>query len=316
MSELRGPEPDNDPSGDSWRPPAAYQWQPEPAQYTPLPARIPPGQSSGTTVRNRQGGLLGGLLAAGAAFLKYGVVLLKIGKLGPTLISMVIAVFFYTIFFGPAFAIGLVLLILIHETGHVLVSKWQGVPMTLPVFLGPFGAVTGMKAPPRDAQQEAVIAIGGPVFGTAAAFLCFAWALAVPDTQRFHFFLLGLAEIGFFINLFNLIPMSPLDGGRVATAISRWMNVVGIAIMAVVAVLFSNPFAFIILIIGVISTVQRFRNAKRGLEPASVPPATRLVIGVAWLTMLTICVIGLSITHSAQVNSNTVPGVTQSSNSA
>jgi len=295
----------NDPASDAWRPPAVYQWQPSPSPYPPPP---PPAQ----VPQRRQGGLFGGLAAAVAAFLKYGLVLLKAAKLGPTLISMVVAVFFYTLFFGPAFAVGLVLLILVHETGHVIVSKAQGLPMSLPVFLGPFGAVTNMKRPPRDAKQEAIIAIGGPVFGTAAAFLVFLWALTVPSTQQFHFFLLALAEIGFFINLFNLIPMSPLDGGRVANAISRWMNILGIAIMAVVAVLFSNPFAFIILILGVITTVQRFRNARRGLEPAPVPTTTRLWIGLAWLTMLTVCLAGLSVTHSEAVNHGPVQQVTQS----
>lgn len=257
---------------------------------------------------------MGGLAAAVAAFLKYGVVLLKVGKLAPTLISMVIAVFFYTLFFGPAFAVGLVLLILVHEIGHVVVSKLQGVPMTLPVFLGPFGAVTGIKAPPRDARQEAIIAIAGPVFGTAAAFACVAWALLIPPNS-FHYFLLALGEFGFFINLFNLIPMSPLDGGRVANAVSKWMNVVGIVIMAVVAVLLSSPFAIIILILGIITTVQRFRNARRGLEPASVSPATRAVIGAAWLGMLAVCVVGQSLAHTAIVNSNVVQHVNQSSNS-
>jgi len=303
---LDDPLQTNDPAGDGWRPPAVYQWQPTPSPYLPPPAPTP---------QRRQGGLLGGLAAAAAAFLKYGLVLLKAAKLGPTLISMLVAAFFYTIFFGPAFAVGLVLLILVHESGHVIVARAQGLPMSLPVFLGPFGAVTNMKRPPRDAKQEAIIAIGGPVFGTAAAFACLVWALAVPDTHQFHYFLLALAEIGFFLNLFNLIPLSPLDGGRIATAISRWMNVLGIAIMLLVFVVFSNPFALIILILGVITTVQRFRNASRGLEPAAVPPATRLWIGAAWITMLAVCLIGLSATHTAVINSNTVPHVTQSSNS-
>lgn len=315
MSELRDPAaPENDPAGDNWRPSSLYQWQPPGSPYTP-PAPTPPGLQSASPARRNQSGLLGGLAAALLAFFKYGIVLLKLAKLGPTLISMVVAVFFYTLFFGPAFAIGVVLLILVHETGHVVVSKWQGIPMSLPVFLGPFGAFTTMKAPPRDARQEAVIAIGGPVFGSAAAIVCLLWALTVPATQQFHFFLLGLAEFGFFINLFNLIPMSPLDGGRVAHAISKWMNVVGIVIMAAVALWLSSPFAIIILILGIFTTVQRFRNARRGLEPAPVPPATRVAIGAAWIVMLAICVAGQSATHTAIVNSNVVQHVSQDSGS-
>jgi len=291
--------------------PPVYRWQPT---ASPYPVYQPP-QHSPTAPRRQQTGLLGGLAAAVAAFFKYGVVLLKVGKLGPTLISMVVALFFYMLFFGWQFAVGLVLLILVHEIGHVVFSKWQGIPMSLPVFLGPFGAFTRMHAPPRDARQEAIIAIGGPVFGTAASLACFALALVTPSTNDFHFLLLALAYFGCFMNLFNLIPMSPLDGGRVATAISKWMNVVGVAIMAAVALLLSNPFAIIILILGVITTVQRFRNAARGLEPAAVPPATRAVIGTAWLAMLAVCVVGMSLAHGAIVHSNHVPNVSESSGS-
>jgi Zn-dependent protease len=312
MSDFGSPDPRNDPSSDSWQPPSVYRWQPHPSPYAP--AAPPPPRDYGSANRRNQGGLLGGLAAAFYAFLKYGIVLLKVGKLAPTLISMVVALFFYAIFFGWQFGVGLVLLILVHESGHVLVSRWQGLPMSLPVFLGPFGAFTRMKAAPRDARQEAIIAIGGPVFGSLAALACFAWALITPY-GHLHFLLLALAYFGFFINLFNLIPMSPLDGGRVATAISKWMNVVGVVIMAAVALLLSNPFAIIILILGVITTVQRFRNAARGLEPAAVPPGTRAAIGAAWLAMLAVCVVGMSLAHTAEINSEFVPGVNQSTNS-
>ena len=286
-----------------------YRWTPEPQPH------LQPQHSPTAPGRRREGGVAGAIVAALAGFFKYGLVALKVAKLGPTLISMVVALFFYTLFFGWQFAVGVVLLILVHETGHVVVSRAQGIPMSLPVFLGPFGAFTRPHAPFRDARQEAIIAIGGPVFGTGAALLCFVWALSIPS-GNFHLLLLALAYFGCFMNLFNLIPMSPLDGGRVANAISIWMNVAGIAVMAVVAVWLSNPFAFIVLILGVITTVQRYRNARRGLEPARVPPATRLAIGGAWLVMLAVCIGGMSIAHTAIVTSNAVPGVTQSSGSA
>ncbi|MBV8445467.1 MAG: hypothetical protein JOZ92_06075, partial [Candidatus Dormibacteraeota bacterium] len=93
----------------------------------------------------RTGGIAGAAGAGAAAFAKYGLVLLKLGKLGPTLISMAIALFFYALFFGPAFGLGVVLLILVHELGHVAVSAYEGMPMSLPVFLGPFGAVTNIR---------------------------------------------------------------------------------------------------------------------------------------------------------------------------
>lgn len=309
MADLR-------PAGEE---PPTFTWHPgdQTPAWLPAPAasRTPELHSPTAPQRRREGGLIGAIGAGLAAFFKWGILLLKFAKLGPTLISMVVALFFYTLFFGWQFAIGVVLLILVHETGHVVVSRAQGIPMSLPVFLGPFGAFTRPGRPFRDARQEAIIAIGGPVFGTAAAFVCFLWALTIPSGS-FHFLLLALAYFGCFLNLFNLIPMSPLDGGRVANAISKWMNVVGIAVMVVVALWLSNPFAIIILILGVITTVQRFRNAQRGLEPAPVPPGTRFAIGTAWLAMLAVCVIGMSLAHTALVTSSFVPGVNQSSGSA
>ena len=294
------PTPDESPVF-RWQPlHTSYRWSAH-AQAGPQP------HSPTAPSRRRDGGILTAIGAALAAFLKYGVALLKVAKLGPTLISMVVALFFYVLIFSWQFAVGVVLLILVHEAGHVVVSYAQGIPMSLPVFLGPFGAFTRPHRPFQNARQEAIIAIGGPVFGTAAALLCFVWAFAVP-AGHFQALLLALAYFGCFINLFNLIPMSPLDGGRVANAISKWMNVVGIVIMFVVAFWLSNPFAFIVLILGVITTVQRFRNARRGLEPQPVPAATRFWIGSAWLAMLAVCIIGMSLTHNSLVDSGYASG--------
>ena len=303
-------------------PPPVYSWQPDQHSDSPqspwLPAPSPaPAQHqwhSPTAPRQRReaSGVVGGLVAALIAFLKYGVVLLKFAKIGPTVISMIIAFGIYALFFGPWFAVGVVLLILVHEMGHVLFSRIEGVPMSLPVFLGPFGAFTQIRGPVRDARQEAIIALGGPLVGTVAAVLLFLFATTLqPGTTQA--FLYALAYFGCFINLFNLIPMSPLDGGRIANAISRWFNVVGLVIMLGFFLLFGNPFALILLIIGGITTVQRFRNASRGLEPASVPPATRLVIGLVWLGMLVFAAGGLTVTHNAIVNSGVVHGVNQTS---
>jgi Zn-dependent protease len=263
--------------------------------------------------QRRQGGIAGAIVAGGAFFLKYGLFILKFGKIGPTLISMFIAFFFYALFFGPVFAIGVVLLILVHEMGHVVFSRAEGVPMSLPIFLGPFGAFTRVRRRFTDARQEAIIALGGPLVGTAAAILLFVFAEAIQP-GKLQLLLFALAYFGCFINLFNLIPLSPLDGGRIATAVSRWMNVVGLVIMAAFVLFFGNPFALLLLIVGGITTFQRFRNARRGLEPAPVAQRTRLAIGATWIAMLVIAAGGMTLANNAVVNStNGVPHVTQTS---
>jgi Zn-dependent protease len=312
MADIESPPAPPEPPVYTWHPHGGSQpWLPGPSTTPADPERHSPTAPH----RRREGGIAGAVAAGAAAFFKYGILLLKLGKLGPTLISMVIAFFFYAVFFGPIFGVGLVLLILVHELGHVAFSRYEGLPMTAPVFLGPFGAVTGMKRPPKDARQEAVIALGGPLVGIAAAIAIFAWA-ELLQPGYWQSLLLALSYFGFFLNLFNLIPMSPLDGGRIATAVSLWLNVVGLVIMAAVVLFLGNPFALIIFILGLITTIQRFRNARRGLEPAAVPPRTRLIIGIVWLAMLAIAAGGMSVAHTAQINSNTVPGVTRSTGSA
>ena len=317
MASLETP-PGAEPPPPPPPPPPVYSWQPESSETPWLPdhpAGPPqPQLHSPTAPRQRRGagGIAGGLVAALAAFFKYGIVALKFVKIGPTVISMIIAFGIYLLFFGPWFALGVVLLILVHEMGHVLFSWVEGVPMSLPVFLGPFGAFTQIRGQLRDARQEAIIALGGPLVGTLAAVLLYLFATTMqPGTTQA--FLFALAYFGCFINLFNLIPMSPLDGGRIANAISRWMNVVGLVIMLGFFLLFGNPFALILLILGGITTIQRFRNAARGLEPKSVSPAARLVIGLVWLGMLVFAAGGLTVTHNAIVNGGVVHGVNQTS---
>ena len=278
-----------------------------PGGYTPtgyVPGGYGPstyGQPPAPTKPRRRGGTIGSAIAAVAAFLsKFGLLIFKLGKIGPTAISMLFSLVIYTAIFGWRFAVGFVVLILIHETGHVLFARMEGLPMSLPIFLGPFGAMTVLKAPPRDMRQEAVIAIGGPLFGTLAAAAFFFLGLDVFGGQT-RDLLLALAYSGFFLNLFNLMPINPLDGGRVANAVTRWANVVGLALIAVILLFFlasgstPNPFLIIILIIGGISTYQRFRSSGRHEGPPPVPAGTRAVIGAGYLAMIAFAAVGMTV---------------------
>lgn len=274
-----------------------YTWSPQPTG-----ARPPGGASRPASSRRGLGGTIGALLAGAFGFLKYGLVFLKFGKLGGTLISFAVSLLIYMGIFGWQFGIGALLLIAIHEMGHLLVARLMGLPVTAPIFLGPFGAVVGTRGF-RDARQEALVALGGPAIGTGAALLCFVWAQATGG--RLHFLLLALAYFGCLVNLFNLIPMSPLDGGRVASAVSRWANVVGVIIVVLLIGGYyasgstPNPFLILILLFGIFSTVGRFRRAKLGAEPPAADPRTRALIGVAYATMLVIAAVGMSISHGA-----------------
>jgi Zn-dependent protease len=116
---------------------------------------------------------------------------------------------------GWWFAVGFVFLILIHELGHGFAMKQRGVSAGWPIFIPFFGAMIAMKDRPQDRDTEAVIAYGGPVAGTAASLAVAAFGLTGSPGM------LSLAFAGFTLNLFNLLPLSPLDGGRVAQAFSK-----------------------------------------------------------------------------------------------
>ncbi|MBI2099071.1 site-2 protease family protein [Candidatus Uhrbacteria bacterium] len=171
-----------------------------------------------------------GLIAAAfGLFLKAGKILkalklLKFGKILVTFFSMAISAFVYAFWLGPWFAVGFTLLLFVHEMGHVLAMKMKGMPTKAPVFIPMLGAV--IFAPPfQSREEESFVGYGGPLIGSIAAVALFGVWWLLP--QRPEIILL-LSFTGIFLNLFNLIPVSPLDGGRVTQSIGEWFKYVGL----------------------------------------------------------------------------------------
>lgn len=251
----------------------------------PVQADIPAGQAD---IPAGQGSLrkqTGGLVTAAVAALGF---ILKFKGLAATFISSALAVWVYAQIFGLwVFALGFVVLILIHETGHLIVARIIGLPATMPILIPGLGAFVSMKEQPRSAAQEAQMAIGGPILGTVAAGLCYLGYLAMP-TSYWGRLLAGLAYFGFFINLFNLLPVTPLDGGRVLSVVSKWFNVAGLAIAAGLLLFtpFHSPLLLLILIFGGLSTFQRFRSTAENPGYYNVPANTKWTIGLLYLSLL------------------------------
>lgn len=258
----------------------------------PVQADIP-AQPGGN--RGRRNGVAAGILAFLGLILSklsyVGLLLLKFKGIWFTLISTGVTALIYTQIFGLAFGVGIVLLILIHESGHVVVARIMGMPVTLPVMIPFLGAFVSMKQQPRTVAQESIMAIGGPVLGSIAAGLCYLGYLSMPDSSTGQL-LRALAYFGFLINLFNLIPLTPLDGGRVTSLLSKWFNVAGLVIAAGL-LLFEmqtgtnvSPVLFLVLIFGAFSTWQRFRSTQ--LNPAyyAVDAQTKVVVGSLYLALL------------------------------
>ena len=232
---------------------------------------------------------MGGLVTALAAIAKLGY----FGKFGFTALTMVIAVVAYSLVFGWAFAVGLVLLIFVHEMGHFLTSRFIGVPMSAPVFVPFLGAFTAAgRGLTSDRRREAIIAVAGPISGFLAALAVYLWALAQPATSSGVRFAFSLAYFGFFITLFNLIPILPLDGGRVASAISKWFNLAGLVIVGalvlgeVLGYTPGNPILILVLVLGGYSVWGRFQAARRGAEAPPLPARTRVLIGVGYVGLV------------------------------
>ena len=137
----------------------------------------------------RNSGLVAGILAFLAFVfgkLSYvGLLVLKFKGLWFTVVSTGVTALIYAQLFGWAFGVGIVLLILIHESGHVVVARIIGLPVSLPVMIPFLGAFVSMKQRPRTVAQESIMAIGGPVLGSIAAGLCYVGYVVMPDSVEF-----------------------------------------------------------------------------------------------------------------------------------
>jgi len=242
-------------------------------------------------------GALGILLIFVLGKFKWVLAALKFAKFS-TLITMVASVWVYATLWGFPFALGFVLLIFVHEAGHALVLRQQNIPAGAPVFIPFVGAVIAMKGLPRDAYVEALVGIGGPALGTLGALLCLVvgWASG-------HQIWYALAYTGLMINLFNMIPIPPLDGGRITPVLSRWVWVAGLAIGVVVFLQTRSPLLFLILLIGAFTFFKNFKTYDPAYYDLSAPKRT--AIGVSYFGLLAVMALGMWVAGQALQNLGT-----------
>jgi Zn-dependent protease len=269
-----------------WRP-----TEPDPTYEPPSPVR----QDRGIFKRIGAGiAALGALIAKLGAQLKFLLVLLPKAKLFTTAGTMLVSIGAYALLWGWQFGVGFVLLLLIHELGHGLQMRREGIPMTAPVFIPFMGAVIGMKGMPKNAAVEARIGLAGPVIGSLACLVPLG-LYALTGNNLFR----ALAFTGFFINLFNLLPVVPLDGGRAMAAISPFMWILGFAGLLVAAILFPNPIIFIIVLFAGFEAWRRFKLRKSPEHQAyhDVSKGTRFAVGAVYIGLALLLVVGMHFTH-------------------
>jgi Zn-dependent protease len=179
-----------------------------------------------------------------------------------------------------------VLLIFVHEMGHALVMRQLGIRAGAPVFIPFVGAVIAMKEMPRNAYVESLVGIGGPALGGVGALLCL-----VIGWMTGSLFWYALASTGFLINLFNMIPVSPLDGGRIVGVISRWLWAAGYAVGIAVFFMTTSPILFLILLLGLFSLGRTLRGPSA--DYYAVPAPYRVRMGIAYFGLLAALALGM-----------------------
>jgi Zn-dependent protease len=233
------------------------------------------------------------LAAAGAFVAKFGALLLKIKYLGLVL-SMVLSVLAYTLLWGWTFAVGFVLLMFVHEMGHVIVLKRQGIRASLPLFIPFLGAFVSMKEMPRSAYQEALSGLAGPYFGVAGSVVVAFWGHAIGSN-----FLLQLAAVGFLLNLFNLMPALPLDGGRAVGALHPVIWFFGLVGLLVYFFFTHAPIVLIILLLGGFELYRRWtrRNSPSSVAYNTLKPQQRWAIGSLYVLIVAAALVGFELTY-------------------
>ena len=254
--------------------------------------------AEGGTKKKGIAGAGGGLAALVAALLKLQWLgfLLKFGWAG---ISAAVSIVLYSFIFGWSFAIGLVALLFVHEMGHAVVMKLKGIPVGGLIFIPLLGAAVFMKQMPQNARDEAEVGIAGPLAGALASLLCLVMASFSPNQVW-----APLAYFGFFINLINLVPIVPFDGGRVVAAIDRrvWLiGLLGLLAYAIWSLINGTPSLWLFLFVFMAGTQffarRKAANTLQGREYYNVSVVTRVTLAVLYFGLAAVLLLGMSLSH-------------------
>jgi Zn-dependent protease len=214
---------------------------------------------------------------------------LKFGKLFTTGGTMLLSVVAYAWIFGWWYAVGFVGLLFIHEMGHYAAARQRGLAVGAPTFIPFLGAWITMKDMPVDVETEAHVAIAGPFLGSLAAFGVYFWALQTDSRL-----LLAISYSGFFLNLFNLLPVSPLDGGRITAIISPRIWLLGAPLMVGLLFYRPSPALFIVALLAAPQVWKAWNydpNAEENRAYYDVPNRVRAEYGLIYLGLTAVLAI-------------------------
>ncbi len=195
--------------------------------------------------------------------------LLLAGKLGKILLSggsMLLSIAVYAQLYGWKYALGFVLLLLCHEMGHYIAARQSGLVVGLPTFIPFVGAWINLTTQTLSPETAAFVGMAGPLLGSTAAFLVYLMGL------KFQLpWLLAIAYAGFVLNLFNLVPVVPLDGGHIVAVISPRIWVLGVPMLVGLYLWRPNPLLIIVALLAIPKAWAALRGKMPVLPEAMLP---------------------------------------------
>lgn len=234
-------------------------------------------------------GKLAGLGAAGMILWKlkwvigFALTKLKFLLLGltkaKTFLSMLLTMGVYWSMWGWPFAVGFVLSIYVHEIGHVAALHRLGIPASAPMFIPGFGAFVRMHQYPATPAEDARVGLAGPIWGLGAAaasyglFLVTDWSL-----------LAGVARAGAWVNLFNLLPLWQLDGGRAMNAMPKQERAIAAGVLF--AAWFATHESLLLLLLLAAGARVFMGEAPKASDRYALVTYSLLVVVLSAMTML------------------------------
>jgi Zn-dependent protease len=208
---------------------------------------------------------------------------LKLGKVLTVAGTMAISVIAYSLVFGWWYAVGFVLLILVHEMGHYIAARQRGLNVGVPTFIPFVGAWIELKEQPMNAETEAYVGFAGPLVGSIGALACYFLA-----RQYDSGLLLALSYAGFFLNLFNLIPLSPFDGGRITAVLSPRIWFFGVPILLAMFLWRPSPMLIVVAVLAAPQLLRAFKYDPSAPENAAyygTSTETKITYGAYYLAL-------------------------------
>ena len=208
----------------------------------------------------------------------------KLGKIALSGGTMLLSLVLYAVIFGWKYAAGFVLLLFVHEMGHYIAARQRGLPVGLPTFIPFVGAWIAMKQLPHDAETEAYVGLGGPLVGTVGALICY-FAARESNTT----WLLAVAYAGFFLNLFNMIPLSPFDGGRITAVLSPRIWLLGVPVLVALFVWRPSPMLLLMALLAapqVWKAIKYRKDSEEGQTYYAVSAAVKWEYGLIYVALV------------------------------